>query len=181
MELGPSQGEVHVHTAVAGAGARLGHALDIAVDDWRMQVTFAKGAVQFVVFSAVLDSMRVVEGHGGVKPLSEGDRRTIRDNALRTLAATRHPEVRFASTAITASHDRLVVSGELTIHGRSVATVAEVHLDRGAASVRATCRVPVVQTRFGITPYSAMLGQLKVADEVAVTVDVVAPLGSERR
>ena len=36
-------------------------------------------------------------------------------------------------------------------------------------------KIPVVQSDFGIKPYSPMLGQLKVADEVVVEIDVGVP------
>jgi polyisoprenoid-binding protein YceI len=63
------------------------------------------------------------------------------------------------------------VVGELTIHGRSRPLQARIDVAEG----RACASIPVVQTEFGIKPYSLMLGQLKVADEVTVELDVALP------
>ena len=41
------------------------------------------------------------------------------------------------------------------------------------ADGRARAAIPVLQSDFGIKAYSLMLGQLKVADEVVVELDVV--------
>ena len=49
---------------------------------------------------------------------------------------------------------------------------ATVELDRADGQVHAHCSVGLIQSEFGVTPYSAMLGQLRVADEVRVELDV---------
>lgn len=83
----------------------------------------------------------------------------------------------FRSTEVRPDADALHVLGSLTIAGVTRPIEAQVRLDRHDGRVRAECRVPVRQTDFGVRPYSAMLGQLKVADEVlvALVVDVEAP------
>jgi hypothetical protein len=43
------------------------------------------------------------------------------------------------------------------------------------ADGRATGSITVTQTDFGIKPYSAMLGQLKVSDDVTVELDIALP------
>ena len=77
----------------------------------------------------------------------------------------------FASSEIRATADRVDVVGELTIHGVTQPLSASLALADG----RATASIPVRQTDFGVKPYSLMLGQLKVADEVIVEIDAEIP------
>ena len=43
------------------------------------------------------------------------------------------------------------------------------------ADGHASAAIPVLQSDFGVKPYSLMLGQLKVADEVIVEIDAEIP------
>lgn len=40
-ELGPANGSLMLYTGVEGRAARMGHSLELAVDDWNAEVTFA--------------------------------------------------------------------------------------------------------------------------------------------
>jgi polyisoprenoid-binding protein YceI len=164
-------GTVTIHTDVAGSASRMGHRLVIAVDDWSASVQMrAKGPVA-VQFRAALDSLRVESGSGGITPLTPVDKQVIVRNATKTLDVKRHPEVTFHSTEMLASTDRIDVVGELTIHGVTRPLTATLALADG----RATASLPVRQTDFEVKPYSLMFGQLKVADEVVVELDVEIP------
>jgi polyisoprenoid-binding protein YceI len=59
------------------------------------------------------------------------------------------------------------VSGELELAGRRAAITFELSLSGEQLSGSAT----VKQTDFGMKPYSALFGTLKVLDEVQVAVD----------
>jgi hypothetical protein len=78
------------------------------------------------------------------------------------LDARRHPEVRFRSTHVSDAE----VVGELTLHGRT----REVRCVRrdDVGHLVAECRLD--QREFGIRPYSAMLGTVKVKPEVVIRV-----------
>lgn len=168
MELGPDQGTVKVRTGVAGSASRMGHRLVLNVEDWSADVDTAGGTI---AFRAALDSLSVESGSGGVTPLTVVDKQVIRRNAAKVLETPDHPEVTFASTEVTQDDDVVTVTGELTIHGQTQPLTATITLRGG----RATASIPVVQTDFGIRPYSAMLGQLKVSDEVSVDLDITMP------
>ncbi len=75
----------------------------------------------------------------------------------------------FESASIRAGGTGLTVEGTLTVVPAAPEPLAAVvDLDRTRGDVHARCSVVVVQSEFGVTPYSAMLGQLQVADEVRV-------------
>ena len=143
----------------------------IAVDDWSASVEMRAKKPVAVQFRAALDSLRVESGSGGITPLTPVDRQVIVRNATKTLDVKRHPEVTFRSSEIRATADRVDVVGELTIHGVTQPLSASLALADG----RATASIPVRQTDFGVKPYSLMFGQLKVADEVVVGLDVQIP------
>lgn len=192
LHLGPDNGRLTIHTGVAGAASRAGHNLVIVLDRWSADVAFEGEAgpdsARSVELTAEVDSLRIESGSGGVTPLSPLDRRSIRSNALKTLKASTHPEITFRSVSLEVGGEdaqqdaaeagaprTLVVSGDVTIAGHSRPLTAEVTLARGDAAWTAEVQVAIVQSDFGIKPYSTMLGQLKVSDEVRVGLSVVVP------
>jgi len=164
-------GNVTVRTDVAGSAARVGHRLTIGVDDWSATVDMVRGKPKAVSFRAALGSLQVRSGSGGVTPLTAVDKQVIKRNATKTLQVGEYPEVTFGSETVTVDGSRVDVSGALTIHGVTLDLDATLTLD----GTRVTGSIPVRQTDFGIVPYSLMLGQLKVADEVVVDLDLELP------
>jgi polyisoprenoid-binding protein YceI len=86
------------------------------------------------------------------------------------LRASRFPDIRFASTAASRRVDGYDVEGTLTLTGVSRPVTVEVRRD----GERLVAEVLVHQPAFGIRPYSAMLGALKVRADVLVRVSVPA-------
>ncbi|MDB5068255.1 MAG: YceI family protein, partial [Chloroflexi bacterium] len=116
--------------------------------------------------------LNVVEGHGGATPLSDKDRADIKKNIAQKVLTS--GTVSFKSTSIESSGDgRFTVNGELTIAG----TTRPVRLELTQNGDRVSGRVSIRQSDFGIKPFSAMLGALKVADPVDLEVDVKLPTG----
>ena len=168
MELGPDQGTVKVRTGVAGSASRMGHRLVLNVEDWSAQVEVTDGVVVSVQFRTDLETLHVESGRGGVTPLPVVDKQVIRRNAAKVLDVGTYPEVTFSSTEIEVTEDTVTVTGDLTIHDVTLPLTAELTRDGD----HVTGSIPVVQSDFGIRPYSAMLGQLKVLDEVTVDLDI---------
>lgn len=171
MELGPDQGTIKVRTGVAGSASRMGHRLVLNVEDWSAEVEMTDGAPVSVHFRADLGSLQVESGTGGVTPLTVVDRQVIRRNAGKVLDSGEYPEVTFSCTEVAVADGAMSVSGDLTIHGQTQPLTTNLDL----AGTRVTASIPVVQSDFGIRPYSAMLGQLKVSDEVTVDLDITVP------
>ena len=165
MEL--TEGSVLVRTGVEGAASRMGHRLVLSVQTWSATVGLAAGQPVTVAFRADLTSLKVRSGSGGVTPLTPVDKQVILRNAVKTLDVSRYPEVVFDGEVLPG----YLVSGELTIHGRTQPLQAQIAIADG----RASAAIPVLQSDFGVKPYSLMLGQLKVADEVIVEIDAEIP------
>ena len=109
-------------------------------------------------------SLRVREGTGGVVELCDDDKvdigKTIDEEVL--LRKT----IEFRSTAIDADGDaRVIVTGDLTLVGRTKPIEFGLDVDpEGGIAGTAVVR----QSDWGIKPYSALFGALKVEDEVEV-------------
>ena len=166
-----TSGTVLLHTDVTGPAARMGHRLVIGVQEWSASVSVRRRVPVAVSFRAELDSLQVASGAGGLTPLTPVDKQLILRNAARTLDSRGHPQASFVSESVEAMPEGYRVGGRLTIRGVSQSLVADVTVSEG----RARTTVPVRQSDFGIKPYSHMLGQLKVVDEVIVAVDVAVP------
>jgi hypothetical protein len=165
--LDPDNGELLVRTGRSGAAAKAGHDLVIEVGSWTATIEVAgEGGQSRVALTADGGSLRVREGKGGIQALGEDDKRGIRETIDQEIL--KRTAISFHSNTVTPSTDagRLQVQGELELLGRRAPLSFE--LIRGQdATVTAVARVK--QTGWGIKPYSALFGTLKVSDEVEIT------------
>jgi polyisoprenoid-binding protein YceI len=93
------------------------------------------------------------------------------DNIVRhVLDATRHPEIRFVSRSVEEQKDLILVDGTLAIRGRERRLI--VPLRKKACGWVAEIRVH--QPDFGIPPFRALLGALRVKADVTVRLSLPA-------
>ena len=168
-ELGPDDATLSVRTKRTGAAAKAGHDLLIHVTSWRATLAIGEdGGETSAELVADSTSLEVIEGTGGVQALGEDDRanigQTIEDEVLEG------KEIQFRSTRAEpdADGERIDFEGELTIGGATHPVGFGLTIsDDGAISAGAV----VKQTDWGIEPYSALFGALKVRDEVEVALE----------
>ncbi len=165
------RGRVVLLTARDGLAAQAGHDLTIAVENWSGELTVADdGKPTELTVRLDLTSLVVIEGTGGLKPLTDRERREIAVTARKVLGVDRHPDGTFiASTFESGSNGGGFISGSLTLGGASRplrlhVSTADQEKYHATASLR--------QSEFGIRPFTAFLGTLKVADVVGIEVDV---------
>ncbi|MFV8048260.1 YceI family protein [Mycobacterium sp. 48b] len=170
-DLGPDSGELLLRTGVTGSASRMGHRLTIAMRSWHATVEWDGEEPSAVEVTVDLDSMDVLRGEGGMTPLTGAEKVLIRSNALKTLRVKKFPQARFRSTSIQRSGALVRLAGILELAGRSGEQTVEVEVSdesvRGTASVR--------HSDFGIKPYSMLMGAMKVADEVGVSLTANRP------
>lgn len=174
-ELGPENATLQVKTYRQGMAAKAGHDLVIDVTGWQATVTSGEDSTPVSVeLSADPRSLRVRDGHGGAKPLSDKDRGDIAKNIDGKVLGGQ--AIDFRSTAIerAGGDGRLQVNGELRIAGtaRPVSFALSMGPD---GHVEGT--VPLKQSEWGIKPFSALMGALKVSDDVEVVLDARLPAG----
>jgi len=162
---------VRVFTFKQGLLSGVAHDLELAVDRFRIDWSFERVSATFDTTSLRV-LYAVVSGQPVPDALSAGDRRkiekTIADDVLVT---SKHPDARFESSVISAAGDDFVARGTLTLAGREQDLTARVHREQGAYGTE----LVLDQRSFGIVPYSAMLGALKLKPEVRIRVRVPAP------
>ena len=174
-KLGPEDGTLAVMTGRTGAAAKAGHNLLIEVGSWTATLAVGEDAKPLsLAVDADATSLLVREGTGGMQALGEDDKRSIRktidDDVLK------RQQISFRSTNIDTSADgtRIGVDGELTLVGNPRPIRFELAVD-GDGKLSASAVVK--QSDWGIKPYSALFGALKVADEVEVMIDASLPSG----
>jgi polyisoprenoid-binding protein YceI len=168
--LGPESGRLLVNTTRTGLGAKAGHDLTIEVTRWhgRATVDRADPTKSSVTLEVDVDSFQVRQGTGGVKPLTDADRAEITKTLKQVLHTTQHPTITFRSTRVDGSAGSFTLDGELTIMG----ITRPVTVQGGVTDGRVVGGASVVQSRWGLRPYSAFLGALRLSDEVKVHFDV---------
>jgi polyisoprenoid-binding protein YceI len=171
--IGPDTATLTVRTGKRGAAAMAGHNLQITVSSWSATLELAPDlADSRMSLTADSRSLRVASGSGGAQPLGADDMANI-DTTIDT-EVLKGGAISFQSTYVRpgGEGDTLRVQGDLNLLGHTGPLEFTLTLDdAGHVSGTAT----VVQTEFGIKPYSALFGTLKVTDEVEVSVDGTVP------
>jgi hypothetical protein len=170
--FGPENATLTVRTRRTGAASKAGHDLLIEVTSWSARLD--PDADPALTLTADSRSLRVLEGTGGIQALDDDDKaaiaQTIDEEVLEGTA------IEFRSDAVEIGDDGGpgAVSGELELRGKRRPIRFELAA-RGDG--RLTGRAVVKQSDWGMKPYSALFGTLKVADEVEVAVET-EPHGS---
>jgi polyisoprenoid-binding protein YceI len=170
-QIGPDQGRIILRTFRDGLAAQAGHDLTIEATRWS-GVLEVNDDLSPRSLNVTIDmgALTVRDGTGGVKQLTDRDRREIAVTARKVLASDRHPEAVFAAAGFEPNAGGGgEISGTLTIRGQERPLRVQVS-QTGADRYHAEAHV--VQSEYGIKPYTAFLGALRVRDAVDVAVDL---------
>jgi polyisoprenoid-binding protein YceI len=170
--LGPEDATLTVRTGKAGAASKAGHNLRIEVTSWRATLDIGDTPAEAqMTLTADSRSLRVREGTGGMQALGDDDKagieQTIDDEVLEGGA------IEFRSRRVAPGPGgALSVEGDLDLAGSSHPVAFDL---TAGPDGRLTGRARIRQTDWGIKPYSALFGTLKVVDEVDVEIDGTLP------
>ena len=112
--------------------------------------------------------------------ISAKDRSEITNNMnTYVLEPGKYPRIVFKSTSISnfkqnGTNASFTLNGDLTLHGATKRIALPVNVTQSTDRLRATGRYTLLQTDFGIKPYSAMMGTIKVKNEVVINFNIVA-------
>jgi hypothetical protein len=170
IELDASTVECLVFTKKEGMLSKVAHDLKIRVTDlalaWdgaTLTGRFDPGSLRVVA--------AMVRGRESAGMLSEGDKKKIEKSIVSdVLHARKHPRIEFRSTRVAAEGEGYRIEGELSLHGVTRPITAKL----GRRGARWGTRVSIHQPDYGIEPFSAMLGTLKVKPKVEVSLSVAA-------
>ena len=168
--IDPTSAECLIFTYREGMLAAIGHDLMLRVACFEIEVTPGTRAIQ-ARFDAA--SLRVVAGsRGGALQegvLGEDDRKKI-ERAIRdeVLHASLYPSILFRSTEVERVGDGYRVVGGLTLHGvtRTISLRSKLEGDRQ------TAELSLHQPDYGVEPYQAFFGGLKVRADVTVRIRI---------
>jgi polyisoprenoid-binding protein YceI len=169
--IGPDDGKLLVNVYKDGVAAKMGHDLTLEATSWSGKADVNPDDPSSSSVSVTIDptSLEVVKGEGGAKALSESDKRDIKKNIEKVLG---RGQISFESSGVSGTPPRLQLKGNLSLNGQS----RPVNLDLNAGDDgHVTASTSFKQTDFGIKPFSAMLGALKVKDTVEISVDAQLP------
>jgi len=153
---------VRVFTFKDGLLARLAHDLQIRATDWEIVVDGDAVRARFGLAGLRVDGA-VEHGRVADGALSSSDRAKIeRTMADDVLELRRFPVATFEGVL---DRGALRVTGKLTLHGRSIELASIVLREDGDAIATEVALVP---SRWGIAPYRALAGALKLQDRVVV-------------
>ena len=173
-------GECLVFTRKEGLLSKVAHDLQLRVTRWTVTWRGEPGAIEGIEAQLDASSLRVVgamrDGQLAPGVLSDSDKQKIERNIVQDVLRARvHPTITFAADNVTASGAGWSLSGRLQLCGKS----RQVSLFARKDGEIATADVPIHQPDFGIKPYTAMLGTLKVHPDVTVRVTLPLPATAE--
>ena len=161
-----------VKTKRGGVAAKAGHDLVLGVTSW--QAMFDDGEHPSIELTADPHSLCVIEGSGGAFALGDEEYAAIEQTIGEEVLSDR--PIEFRSQKVEPTADGLHVEGELQLEGNRHAIAFELET---TADGRLRGSAVVKQTDWGIKPYTALFGTLKVADEVEVLVNAKLPANKE--
>ena len=169
--IGPDRNDLALRTFRDGLAATAGHDLTIEITRWSAELTIGDDGIPSALSVEIdLNSLKVTGGTGGLKPLTDRDRREIVVSAAKTLGTSRKPDATFVASGFQPGADGGgTVTGTLSMAGAERPVQLRV-LARPPAGYHVTATI--VQSQFGIKPYSAFLGALRVRDAVDVEADI---------
>jgi polyisoprenoid-binding protein YceI len=190
------KGRITLRTFRDGLAAQAGHDLTIEVARWSGELVVSEDlAPESLDVTADLGSLVVKDGTGGLKPLTDRDKREIAVTSRKVLQADRFPEAKFtatvfkpvpdssdvtagASAASTSATDSSgTMRGTITLAGKTAPLELRVQATGGG---HYTASGTIRQTDFGLKPYSAFLGSLKVRDAADIEVEVDLSAAADR-
>jgi polyisoprenoid-binding protein YceI len=179
-QFGTDNGRITLRTFRDGLAAQAGHDLTIEAVRWSGELVVAPDLTPASLSVSVdLGALAVRAGTGGIKRLTDRDKREIAVTARKVLSSGRYPEATFTATSFEPGPDDSggTIVGTLTLAGRSQPQRLQVS-QPAPGQYRATTTIR--QTSFGIKPYVAFLGALRVADAVEFEAEVDLSQAAEK-
>jgi polyisoprenoid-binding protein YceI len=160
-----SQAECLVFTFKEGLLSKIAHDLKVRVTRFSVDVTPTSVRAELDASSLrVVTAMK--DGAENPDALSDADKTKIADQiAKEVLHADQHATAVFSSRSVTRREDGgYSIAGDLSLHGVSKPLQVETKLEGN----QQVATIELHQPDYGITPFKAMMGTLKVKADVVV-------------
>lgn len=162
-KLNPQTSTFLVHTQTEGLLSALAHKRTIEATQFSGTIIYneedlTKSRVELLIETQGLSPAD--------KTLSKGDREKITENMRDSIMADTFPTMHFGSQTVVPNSKGIRVAGDLRMKGNARRISLDVALEKINNELRSSGEFKVRQTDFGIQPYSALLGTIRVADEL---------------
>jgi polyisoprenoid-binding protein YceI len=174
----PSESSFWVFVGKSGLFSALAHNHEIGVKSFsgRVIVPAAGAGAGSLEMEVDAPSLEVLD-----KEPSEEDKKKIFNSMHNeVLESAKYQKITFKSVSVSdvkqtgSDAYSFVVNGDLTLHGVTKRIAIPVAANVTPQQLRATGKYTLKQTDYGIRPYSAAGGTIKVKDEVVVNFNIVA-------
>ena len=176
--IAPAESSFWVFVAKAGLLSGFAHDHNIGVKTFGGKVTIpqAGAAGGSLTLDVEAKSLTVLD----TKPSEEDRKKIAAAMHSEVLESEKHPRIAFKSTGVKdlkSTGDNaytFTLEGDLTLHGVTKRIAIPVALTVTPQMLRATGKYTLRQNEFGIKPYSAVGGTVKVKNDVIVNFNIVA-------
>ncbi len=173
--LNGNSGKMSVYTYKEGLLSKLAHDLQIDVKNFKVNLNVPEAGLTSGSLEVELqaDSVKVdcamKEGEPQPDTLKEKDIADIeKDMAKKVLHPDKYPTVNFCSKEIKEKEAGYHVNGELSLHG--VTKTIDFDIDTNGDNLKG--RFSILQKDYGIKPFKAMLGTLRIKNEISFAFDL---------
>jgi len=183
-KIDPDRSRLRVLVYRSGALARLGHdhvILAHGLGGWVAnpgKPAAASFYLRLPVDEFVVDDAeaRAQAGPEFADPVDDDAKAGTRHNMLgpALLNATLHPLIQIHAVSFAGTEPNLQATVIVSIAGHDSTQVVPLHLRRAAGEVAASAEFPLRQTDLGLTPFSVMMGALRVEDQMQISLELVA-------
>jgi len=170
IEVNQSSARLWIYTFKEGLLSPIAHDLKLELQRFSLAIDeTAKSVRGRFEPRSIRVECAIKNGAESPSTLSSGDRATIERNIMNdVLAVSRYPLIEFESTRIEGAGDAWSVTGSLALHGQTRTLTAQL----SKKAHKWSTQVRLHQPDFGIKPYSAFLGTLKVRSDVMVVLEI---------
>ncbi|ODS34741.1 MAG: hypothetical protein SCARUB_00001 [Candidatus Scalindua rubra] len=173
--LSANSGNLYVYTFKEGLLSKLAHDLLIDVTNFKVNLNvpeagFASGSLELELQT---NSLKVIcamkDGERQPDTLKEKDIADIeKDMNGKVLHPDKYPAANFRSKAIQEKEGGYKINGDLSLHG--VTKPIDFDIDTNGENLKGM--ITLLQKDYGIKPFKAMLGTLKIKNEINVGFDL---------
>ncbi len=172
--LDTNSGNLHVYTFKEGLLSKLAHDLLIDVTDFKVNLDvpeagFASGSLELEIQANSLKVICALKDGKRTDALKEKDIADIeKDIGGKVLHPDKFPTANFRSKSIQEKEAGFSVNGDLSLHG--VTKSIDFDVDTSGGNLKGM--ITLLQKDYGIKPFKAMMGTLKIKNEINIGFDL---------
>jgi hypothetical protein len=176
----PEESLVLIHVTRTGAMKKLGHDHAVASEDVQGYIEInddpsaSRADVVLPLRNLVIDKPEHRQQLGLDTDPSESDVAGTYSNMLKVLGPEFYPWVAIRAMIVSTDETGTSLGVSITINGRAVELIVPVELEIEATRLVVSGRTTIKQSDFGLVPFQAAGGLLRVADELDMAFHLVA-------